>query len=67
MDHMCQYSNCHETDTPVLLSVSNEDPKVRKRFCSLAHAALWARKEVKRNTDRGWLKIAPEDAQELGI
>ena len=68
MQHMCQYGNCQETDTPILLSINNTDPQGRIRFCSLIHAALWAKKQLQRGPYATYgTPYTAEEARELGI
>jgi non-canonical (house-cleaning) NTP pyrophosphatase len=37
--YMCQFGNCHSTDTPI--TVSNKIAEQRARFCSSLHAAQY--------------------------
>ncbi len=36
-DYMCSYGNCHETDTPIL--VTDNRKGTRHRYCCAEHAA----------------------------
>jgi hypothetical protein len=38
-EFMCQWENCHITDTPII--VSEKDANERNRFCCIQHAALY--------------------------
>jgi hypothetical protein len=38
-EYICQYGNCHETDTPIL--ITNKRALERVRFCCEEHAALY--------------------------
>lgn len=42
MSFMCQYGNCQESDTPIIVSDSTgiAGTRTRERFCCLTHAAL---------------------------
>jgi hypothetical protein len=47
-DRICAWANCHETDTPITLTINDTNPKQRLRFCNVIHLALWAKKEALR-------------------
>lgn len=64
-EHICQWGNCYETETPILLTINNTDPKQRVRFCSLVHLALWAKKEAQKRGTVGLHAITVQDACNL--
>ena len=44
-EHMCEYGNCQETETPIVVSVKEEGGE-RKRFCSFTHLGQWAMRQA---------------------
>ena len=43
-EFICQFANCEETDTPIL--VSNKKTQERARFCCEEHAARYLLREA---------------------
>ena len=48
---ICQYGNCYEEDTPIVISHGTVNNKRRERFCTWHHAARFAAEKYAREVD----------------
>ncbi len=59
-DFVCQFGNCEETNTPIVVSTRG-NPGERMRFCCAEHAARY----LLRNSSLAGLSRIQEDIREL--